>query len=575
MTNESSPTFSGDTGVAPGDQPAITVKVYTGSGTAGNPLQVLRTTANGKWSVAASASLAQGTYTAQAQQSDAAGNVGFSSANTFTVDTTPPDVSLTSIPPSQTNDASPSFSFASSDPTASFQCALDGSTFAACRSPDTYANLPDGSHTFQVRAVDPAGNVTPTPASDTFVIDTVAPVVTVDSPASGSTDRYHSPAFSGLSGTASGDQPGITVTVYAGSSATGSPVETFSTAASGGLWSARSSALANGAYTVLAQQTDQAGNTGTATSTFTLDATPPNTTISSGPPSPSDSSTATFTFFSSVEGSTFGCRLDGGGWTACTSPASYSGLPDGSHTFQVQGTDPYGNTDPTGASATWTIDTSAPHTVVSSAPPNPTQSATAKFVFFSTRAGSTFQCDLDGSSWSACTSPATYTGVNDGQHTFSVRATDPAGRTDPTPATASWTVGSFLLSTNSMRVISGTLSGKRLVKPTINLRRRIASVGTAYCLTAPKQRCDIRLILTPPSLPASSAAAATARTPRGLTLGSVRLILSAGHHAALTVRIGTHARASLRRHKRIRTEAIFTLNSGRRIGRKVIFRVAS
>src|SRR6185437_14798514 len=39
----------------------------------------------------------------------------------------------------------------------------------------------------------------------------------------------------------------------------------------------------------------------------------------------------------------------------------------------------------------------------------------------------------------ACTSPATYTGLSDGQHTFSVASTT-SGGTDPSPATAQWTV---------------------------------------------------------------------------------------------------------------------------------------
>ena len=41
-----------------------------------------------------SATLADGTYTAQSQQTDAAGNTGFSSANTFTVDTVRPTVTV-------------------------------------------------------------------------------------------------------------------------------------------------------------------------------------------------------------------------------------------------------------------------------------------------------------------------------------------------------------------------------------------------------------------------------------------------------------------------------------------------
>ena len=37
-------------------------------------------------------------------------------------------------------------------------------------------------------------------------------------------------------------------------------------------------------------------------------------------------------------------------------------------------------------------------------------------------------------------SPKAYTGLAPGSHTFEVRATDPAGNVDPTPATRTWTV---------------------------------------------------------------------------------------------------------------------------------------
>ena len=84
------------------------------------------------------------------------------------------------------------------------------------------------------------------------------------------------------------------------------------------------------------------------------DITPPNTTITSNPPNPSFSSSASFSF-TSPESGTFECQLDGGGFSSCTSPKNYSGLSEASHTFDVQATDLAGNTDPTPASYTWNI----------------------------------------------------------------------------------------------------------------------------------------------------------------------------------------------------------------------------
>jgi hypothetical protein len=85
------------------------------------------------------------------------------------------------------------------------------------------------------------------------------------------------------------------------------------------------------------------------------DTTPPETSIDSGPSGTVASSSASFTFSSSEDGSTFACSLDGAAFSTCTSPRDYTGLANGSHTFQVQATDPAGNTDPMPASRTWTV----------------------------------------------------------------------------------------------------------------------------------------------------------------------------------------------------------------------------
>jgi hypothetical protein len=87
--------------------------------------------------------------------------------------------------------------------------------------------------------------------------------------------------------------------------------------------------------------------------------TVPETTIDAGPSGTVSDTTATFGFSSDVDGASFQCRLDGGAWAACTSPATYSGLEDGTHTFEVQAS-AGGFTDPTPASRTWTIDSGAP-----------------------------------------------------------------------------------------------------------------------------------------------------------------------------------------------------------------------
>jgi len=63
------------------------VKIYRGWSTKRTPVQSLSTPwfTSGAWSIDASSALPLGTYTAQAEQTDQAGNVGLSSANTFTI----------------------------------------------------------------------------------------------------------------------------------------------------------------------------------------------------------------------------------------------------------------------------------------------------------------------------------------------------------------------------------------------------------------------------------------------------------------------------------------------------------
>jgi hypothetical protein len=158
------------------------------------------------------------------------------------------------------------------------------------------------------------------------------------------------------------------------------------------------------------------------------------------PAGPTTATDATFTFSANEAGSTFECRLDGGAYAPCASPRFYTALPEGPHTFEARATDPAGNTDPTPAAHSWTIDLTAPQTTVDSGPADPTTATDATFTFSANEAGSTFECSLDGAVFAACTSPVTYTGLAPGAHTFAVRATDPAGNTDASPATYSWTV---------------------------------------------------------------------------------------------------------------------------------------
>ncbi len=82
-----------------------------------------------------------------------------------------------------------------------------------------------------------------------------------------------------------------------------------------------------------------------------------------------------------------------------------------------------------------------PETSISSAPSGGTADTTATFAFTSdAKTPVTFECQVDGADFTACSSPFTVNALAVGDHVFEVRAKDAPGNVDSTPATASWTV---------------------------------------------------------------------------------------------------------------------------------------
>jgi hypothetical protein len=199
-------------------------------------------------------------------------------------------------------------------------------------------------------------------------------------------------------------------------------------------WSTGS--VPDGTHAVAARAVDTSDNAATsAAQTITTDNTAPTTTLASTPPKQSTSRTATFSFTAS-EPSTFECRLDNGGWTACTSPVTYADLGDGAHAFNVRATDTIGNVEPVKPSFDWYVDATAPETAITG---SSVYQRAYYFQFASSEPGSTFRCSLDGAAYTACTSPARYDHLRKGTHTFRVYAIDPYGNADATPASTTFT----------------------------------------------------------------------------------------------------------------------------------------
>ena len=186
-------------------------------------------------------------------------------------DVNAPDTSIQVAPPSRAGSRTASFQFTASKAGTQFQCRLDGGDFSPCSSPQEFGNLPEGSHTFEVRAFDSKGNVDGSPAVYTWTVDVTAPAPRIAG-VSGS-----APHVQGNAGTASGDAGTVTVDLHSGSAASGSPVQSVVVSPDGsGSFSADFARVGAGTYTVSARQKDAAGNVGSsAPVTFTVAGDPP------------------------------------------------------------------------------------------------------------------------------------------------------------------------------------------------------------------------------------------------------------------------------------------------------------
>ena len=303
---------------------------------------------------------------------DYVGNLSFGGSGGIGYDTAPPTATITGVPPVNSNNMNPTFSFTGSDPLVNgyasginhFDYQIDGGGFITATSPVTLPfALAEGNHTFQVRAVDNAGNVG-SPISYAFRIDVTPPTVAITATppaiAKSATGTFN---FTGTDPASNGVSSGI---------------NHFQVAIDGGSFTNASSpfttsALSDGSHTFQVLAVDNAGNVGNPASyTWNIDATPPIATITNGPPAFSNSTSASLTFTGGdpiVNGFSSGLdhleyQLDGGGFINVPSPASFTNLSDGNHTFQVRAFDKAGNvSSPT--SYSWVVDTIPPTVSIS------------------------------------------------------------------------------------------------------------------------------------------------------------------------------------------------------------------
>jgi Bacterial Ig-like domain/Bacterial Ig domain/RTX calcium-binding nonapeptide repeat (4 copies) len=278
-----------------------------------------------------------------------------------------------------------------------------------------------------------------------------APSITSFSPDTGITgDGITNTATLVLSGTA---DLGTTVSVYDGANLAGT-----ATVSSSGAWTMTlTGQLANGPHDFTATATDPMGNTGSASTVFTVTIDQPTapTIVSVGSDTGSSStdqitSATTLTLSGTADANstvtlfegtaTLGtATADGSGYWSIVPSATFA---EGTHTLTATATDAAGNTSAQG-SITVTVDTTAPTPLIASVTATKTGvtlSGTSEVgspveVYDGTSLLGTATVSSSGTwSFSATSKQAPTTVVNN----FTVTATDKAGNLGSTPGTTEW-----------------------------------------------------------------------------------------------------------------------------------------
>jgi PKD repeat protein len=364
--------------------------------------------------------LADGAHSVAVRALDDLANASASQTRSFTIDTRPPVSRFDSAPPAAVSSRGANFAFGA-DEDASFECRLDDAAFAPCASPVELSDLPEAAHSFAIRASDAAGNVEADAVVHRWTVDVSAPETTV-------TGEPATPVRSA---------PQLTL------SSSESPAR-FECSIDGAAFAVCASpytpnVAAEGEHTVRVRAVDEAGNADATPDErrFTLDTTPPVVAVDSGPAGPIRSSSAAFAYHASEPVERFECGLDGP-LAECGDTFARSDLAEGAHVFRVRAADRAGNV---GAVVTreFVVDLTAPVVTVTSRPAAQHPSATAS-AGFSASEPATFQCALDGAGAAECTSPATYSGLGEGEHTIVITAADAAGNASTTPERVTFTV---------------------------------------------------------------------------------------------------------------------------------------
>ena len=408
FTKAQTPSFAGTTNDIDILNP-VTLAVYEDSGKEGE-LKLVGTSSmlllplQEAWEGVPESPLKPGLYTAVAEQSNTLSELGVSKSVSFTVDTTAPVVGMNKVA-SPSNNQTPTLSGAAGklegdDPTVEVTICQGSSVCASKAVPVsgsewsyTPPSLADGTYTAHATQADAAGNVDES-VSVTFVVDATPPAIAITTPANEALLDQTRPTFSGVGGTASGDHASVTLKIYTGALASGSPSQELVLPIEGGKWTSGSTGpqLPNGIHTAVAEQSDEAGNVAKSTSTFTIATNSPTVTLAtsglvvraklgmttatpsfsgSAGTAPEDGTSVTVNIFSGTSASGSPERrvsgaVSGSTWTV----GPVEALEDGTYTAQAEQSDSsFGGHPGVSEPSTFVVDGDAPQ-VTQTSPTN-------------------------------------------------------------------------------------------------------------------------------------------------------------------------------------------------------------
>lgn len=290
--------------------------------------------------------LADGTYTYGISVEKSSTGEFASASRSFKIDGTVPVITITGAPAAgasngsvvnltgSTADANPAF----------FNCRIDENPWSNCVGNTAsgggfdLVNVAEGEHTYWFAATDKAGNIGY--ASRTATLDRTPPSASIAGSGFTSETRDNTPAF-----------------LVGATDAFSSVAQRTCSIDGVGTWQAcdgsawlPADALADGTYTARIDAVDAAGNHGTASTAFTIDATLPLITYGGFTGDRTTEATPGIEFWASDAHSvTTRCAYDPAGWDALADCAQGSGhapaapLALGQHQFWITATDSFGN----------------------------------------------------------------------------------------------------------------------------------------------------------------------------------------------------------------------------------------